>query len=240
MKRLLIVIATYNEIENLPSLVDSLCQLLPQADLLVIDDDSPDGTGRWAEEMSQQQPRLRVIHRPQKSGLGSATKLGLQHAITAEYEFVATLDADWSHSPEDLVRMWSRISDMQLPTTDVVIGSRYVSGGAITGWPWRRRWASKLMNIAVRWGLGVRAHDASGALRIYRTEVLSRLDWSQLRCRGYFYLEEILLALQWRKARFVEIPITFRNRIAGQSKINLQEIAAAAGHLMRLSLKRWR
>lgn len=240
MNRLLVVIATYNEIENLPSLLDQLIQYLPSADFLVIDDDSPDGTGCWCDQFSAQRPQLQVIHRPRKSGLGSATKLGLQHAIRQGYSHVATLDADFSHAPEDLLRLWQRMTDENRPAADVVIGSRYVAQGKIEGWPWHRRVASGIMNTAVRWLLGVRARDSSGALRIYRTDCLRTLDWGHLRCNGYFYLEELLYVLQRRKAKLVELPITFRNRTQGQSKINFRELLAAAGHFLRLWVRQWR
>ncbi len=240
MNRLLVVIATYNEIENLPKLLDQLVQYFPDADFLVIDDDSPDGTGRWCDQMLPQLPQLQVIHRPRKSGLGSATKLGLQQAVRKGYSHVATLDADFSHAPEDLQRMWQRMISSDQSRADVVIGSRYVPQGKIEGWPWHRRLASGLMNTAVQWLLGVRAKDSSGALRIYDIDCLRSIDWSQLRSEGYFYLEELLFVLQRRGAKFIELPITFRNRTQGQSKINVSEMIAAGGHMLRLFVRRWR
>ena len=236
--RLLIVIATYNEIDSLPPLVEQLSTLLPNEDILVIDDNSPDGTGRWCEQSQPQYPHLQVIHRPDKSGLGSATLLGLNWAIDEGYELVATLDADFSHDPYALAAMLQLINSDELGQTDVVIGSRYVCGGKIVGWPWYRVLSSRLLNAYVRIVLRLKVNDSSGALRIYRTRALKKANLSQIQSTGYSYLEEILWRLQNTGATMMEHPIVFTNRKQGKSKANYAEIADSLGQIVKLSLKR--
>ena len=148
----LVVIATYNEIENLPRLVEELFRYAPDVDLLVIDDNSPDGTGRWCDEMAATESRLKCLHRPAKLGLGTATLAGFQYALQRNYRWVITMDADFSHHPRYLPALRSAAASEEEPC-DVVIGSRSVAGGGITGWPLHRRWMSRLINAYARWSL---------------------------------------------------------------------------------------
>ena len=159
---LLIVVATYNELENLPKLLDELMVLLPQATILVVDDNSPDGTPAWLAEQSDVRPQLRFLIREKKVGLGAAAAAGF--AWDAAWPvWLVTMDADFSHRPEDVCRVLARaVAD---DTIDLVIGSRYVAGGEIVGWPWRRRVASRWINRLTRWSLGLTTRDNSGALR---------------------------------------------------------------------------
>jgi dolichol-phosphate mannosyltransferase len=159
---LLVAIATYNEIENLPSLAAAIRERLPDADVLVVDDNSPDGTGRWCDEEAARSPWFTVIHRAGKLGLGSASWTAMQAAIERGYDWLITLDADWSHPPEALPRLVAAAADV-----DVVIGSRYCRGGEIHGWPLGRRIVSKAMNLATRVAIGVPVRDASTACRLY-------------------------------------------------------------------------
>lgn len=234
MPRTLVAVCTYNERENLPSLVDAIHVALPDADVLVVDDNSPDGTGVWADERAAADARLQVIHREGKLGLGSATFAAMRHAIEHDYEVVATLDADWSHPPERLPALLEL-----LERHDVGIGSRYVAGGKIVGWPWRRHFLSRLVNAAARVMLRLPTRDSSGAFRVYRVEVLRGLDFSAMYATGYAYLEEILWRLKGRGAKFGEVPITFTERRAGQSKIDRGEVVAAARLLLRLGAAEW-
>lgn len=234
----LVVIATYNEIENLPRLVEELFRYAPDVDLLVIDDNSPDGTGRWCDEMAATESRLKCLHRPAKLGLGTATLAGFQYALQRNYRWVITMDADFSHHPRYLPALRSAAASEEEPC-DVVIGSRYVSGGGITGWPLHRRWMSRLINAYARWSLGLRVRDCSGAFRCYRCETLQRLDWSQFRSQGYAYVEEMLWRLQHQRAIFREVPILFVDRVRGATKINLREAVQAVWLIGRLGrLKR--
>ncbi len=230
---ILIALATYNEIENLPTLVAAIRAQLPDADVLVVDDNSPDGTGLWCEEFARTTAWFTVIHRAGKLGLGSATWTALQAAIDRGYDVVVTLDADWSHPPEVLPALVAATAN-----ADVVIGSRYCPGGRIEGWPWSRRAVSRAMNLATRAALGVPVRDASGACRAYRVELLRRVDFSQLTSTGYAYLEEILWHLARLGARFAEVPIAFADRRHGASKVHAGEAVGKARMLGRLAWRR--
>jgi dolichol-phosphate mannosyltransferase len=233
LPRTLVVLATYNEIENLPGLVDEVFRVLPAADILVIDDNSPDGTGRWCAERAANEPRLSCLHRPGKQGLGSASIAGMQRALEKSYDVLITMDADWSHDPRhlpDLVRATE--------TADVAVGSRYCPGGAIEGWPLSRRVMSRWMNRLSRIILQLPVRDSSGAFRAYRTIALRKLDLARIRAAGYSYLEEILWHLHRAGATFREVPITFHERRAGKSKISFGEAMAKLTTLRRLAWRR--
>lgn len=231
---MLVCLATYNELENLPSLVAAIRAQLPDADVLVVDDNSPDGTGRWCDQQARDAPWFTVIHRAGKLGLGSATWAAMHEAIRRGEDLLITLDADWSHPPEALPRLVSAAAD-----ADVVIGSRYCPGGAVEGWPPSRRAVSAVMNFATRAALGIPVRDASTAYRLYRVDQLRQLDFAELTATGYAYLEEILWQLHRRGARFAEIPITFANRRAGASKVHFGEAWGKAAVLARLARQRF-
>lgn len=231
---LLIALATYNEIETLPSLVAEIRKQAPQADVLVVDDNSPDGTGQWCDHEAARSPWFSVIHRAGKLGLGSASWTAMRAAIDRGYDLLITLDADWSHPPEALPRLIAAAKE-----ADVVIGSRYCRGGRIVGWPRARRAVSIAMNMATRVALGVPVRDSSGACRIYRVDALKRLDFAQLTATGYAYLEEILWQLHRQGARFAEVPITFTDRRAGASKVDAGEAWGKLQVLSRLVKRRW-
>jgi dolichol-phosphate mannosyltransferase len=228
----LVALATYNEAENLPGLVDEILRVLPDAEVLVVDDNSPDGTGHWCDEHAKTEPRLRCLHRPRKLGLGSATLDAIRFALVRDYDVLATLDADWSHDPADLTTLVKATR-----RADVVIGSRYVAGGEIEGWPLYRRILSRSLNALDRLMLRLPVRDASGAFRAYRMSKLRELQLEQIRSSGYAYLEEVLWHLHRAGATFAEVPIIFRRRRAGESKINLREAAGKLATILRLSLR---
>jgi dolichol-phosphate mannosyltransferase len=228
----LVVLATYNEIENLPLLVEAIGESLPDADLLVIDDNSPDGTGDWCDQYAKTDSRMHCLHRAGKLGLGSAAIEGFRWALERSYRRILTMDADFSHPPDRLPALLAG-----LERADVTIGSRYCPGGAIEGWPFSRRLMSRLVNTAARWMLGLPVKDCSGAFRGYRAEILGRLEFDELKATGYAYLEEILWHLKRAGARFHETPITFTDRVRGQSKINWREAIGAVRVLCSLG---WR
>jgi dolichol-phosphate mannosyltransferase len=235
--QLLVALATYNERENLPDLVGRVWSVLPAADILVVDDNSPDGTGEWVMQTAASEPRLRCLHRPRKMGLGSATVAALKYARSEGYTFVATLDADGSHDPAEIPRMLALLASDPSGAPDVVIGSRYVPGGSTVGWPLYRRWMSRSINALARCMLGLPVRDCSGAFRCLRVTLLTQVDLATIRSQGYACLEEILWRFKQAGARFAEIPIVFANRQRGRSKINIRESLAAIAMLTRLGLR---
>lgn len=237
MPRTLVTIATYNEMENLPRLVEEIFTFVPAVDVLVIDDNSPDGTGKWCDERQAQDPRVHCLHREGKLGLGTATIAGMKYAIEQSYDQVLNMDADFSHHPRYLPAILQRAAND--PPVDVVIGSRYVPGGGIEGWPFKRHFMSKGVNLYARLLLGLKTKDCSGAYRLYRTDMLKKLDFDTIVSRGYSFQEEVLWRLKRLGARFAETPIVFVDRERGQSKINNQEAKAALRILLRLGMKNW-
>lgn len=237
MPSLLIVIATFNEVDNLPVLVSAIFDLLPESKVLVIDDDSPDGTGRWCDEYHQQEPRLEVMHREGERGLGSATIGGLQRGMQGGFDLIATMDADLSHDPGALLSLLKRIEEDKTGKLGLVIGSRYVEGGRIQGWSWHRRLASKLVNGYVRLFLGLKTQDNTSAFRVYRSAALRRIDLADVASTGYAYLEEILWRLQIARVPMAEVPIVFEDRKRGESKVRPAVILSSLWQILVLSFK---
>jgi dolichol-phosphate mannosyltransferase len=223
----LVMSATYNEIDNLPRLVDEVFDVAPAVDFLVVDDNSPDGTGAWCDERAASDPRVRCIHRSGKLGLGTAIVAGMKYAIEHGYRYVLNMDADFSHHPRYLPAMIAGMDPSQGPERDVMIGSRYVPGGGTVDWPLRRRLMSRAVNLYARWMLWLRARDCSGGYRCYRVATLAELELDSIRSRGYSFQEEILWMLRRAGARIGETPIVFADREQGQSKINGREAANA-------------
>jgi len=235
LTRTLVAICTYNERENLPTLVEAIRCELPNADVLIVDDNSPDGTGEWCDELAEREPWFTCLHRAGKLGLGSASWLALQTAIERNYDAVITMDADWSHPPAALPQLVAAAQEV-----DIVIGSRYCPGGKIDGWPFSRYLMSRIVNFATRLALGLPTRDCSTAYRLYRVEALQSLDFSQLKATGYAYLEEILWQLARHRATIAEVPITFSERRAGASKVTMGEAFGKAKSLLRLGFARLR
>ena len=218
----------------MPALVERIGDSLPQAQMLVVDDNSPDGTGQWSLEKRDAMTGLHVMIRPGKLGLGSAAMAGFRFAMENRFDLIATLDADFSHDPAQLSSLVAALDD---PQVDVAIGSRYVPGGEIVGWPWHRRLMSRWLNRTARFALAVPVKDCSGAFRCYRASALAKLDFDQIRSSGYAYLEEILWWLKQTGAKMVEIPITFRDRELGETKISSREAVGALLTICRIGLK---
>ena len=233
MARLLITLCTYNECENLPKLIPDIHAVAPDAEVLVIDDNSPDGTGRLSDELAAQDSRIKVLHRSGKLGLGTATVAGFRFAIEHGYEQVLNMDADFSHHPRHLLA----IRDC-LNRVDVAIGSRYIPGGGVVGWNWRRHFMSQGINFYARLFLGLKTRDNSGSFRCYRVAKLAEIDWSRIRARGYAFQEELLYRCRAVGCSFEETPITFEDRRFGTSKINWKESVAALWVIFRLGLDR--
>jgi len=247
--RILVALATYNERENLPPLVDEIERILPTADILVVDDNSPDGTGRWCDERATNDPRIHCLHRSGKLGLGTAIIAGMKYAIEHGYDYVLNMDADFSHHPRYLPAMIAGMErNPPLPPgegrgegagrqIDVMIGSRYIPHGGTEGWPLKRKLMSRAVNLYARWLLWLKPKDVSGGYRCYRVSKLTELPFDQIRSRGYSFQEEVLWLLRRRGARFGETPIIFADRERGQSKINRAEAWAAMRIIFQLGLR---
>ncbi len=231
---ILVALATYNELENIPSLVAAIHEALPAALLLVVDDNSPDGTGTWCDQFAEKADWFSCHHRPGKLGLGSAILKAMQIACQDNHDLLVTLDSDWSHSPRHLSQMVEAAV-----SADVVIGSRYCPGGSIVGWPLHRRLASRLVNSLTRHLLGISTRDCSGNFRIYNTSILRKLRWDSLQAQGYSFLEETLWHLHLLGARCQEVPIEFTDRQHGSSKAGLREAYGKLRTLRRLIFRRF-
>lgn len=238
MASLLISIATYNEAENLPRLLDEIAHFAPAADVLVIDDNSPDGTGELCNRRAQADPRIHCLHRAGKLGLGTATIAAMRYAMEGGYTYLLNMDADFSHHPRHIPALVEQMEAHPDGPRDVVIGSRYVPGGAIEGWSLKRHLMSRGVNWYARTLLGLPARDCSGAFRCYRVSVLNALDFERIRSRGYSFQEEVLWHLTNAGARFGETPITFVDRVQGASKINGREAIAALRIILALAFTR--
>jgi len=233
----LVTVATYNEMENLPRLVEEIFRSVDDVDLLVIDDNSPDGTGQWCDRQHAENPRISCLHRPGKLGLGTATVAGMKYAVQHGYRYVLNMDADFSHPPKYLPALLAGMEPPEGPPIDVMIGSRYISGGGVEGWPLKRHLMSRAVNLYSRWLLGLRPKDCSGAFRCYRTERLAKLDFDNILSRGYSFQEEILWRLKRLGARFGETPIVFVERRHGVSKIDSGEALAALKIIFTLGMR---
>jgi len=238
-KQTLVTVATYNEMENLPRLLEAIFQVAPDADLLVVDDNSPDGTGRWADEQASRDERIHVLHRPGKLGLGTATVAAMRYALEHGYKYVLNMDADFSHQPKYIPDLLAAMDPAEGSPVDVAVGSRYVPGGGVEGWPWRRRFMSRSINRYARILLGLPVRDCSGAFRCYRTATLAKVNFNAIWSRGYSFQEEILWHLKRAGARMVEVPIVFVDRTAGRSKINIREALWALWIIFVLGLRNW-
>ncbi len=211
----LIIVPTYNELENIRRLLPELMALDPDIRVLVVDDNSPDGTGKLADELAAENERLSVLHRPGKLGLGSAYVAGFKYAIRQDVDCVFEMDADFSHDPAMIPRFLE-----QIDSCDVVIGSRYISGINVVNWPMSRLLLSYFANIYTRLVTGMTIRDTTAGYKCFRREVLEQLDLDEVRSDGYAFQIEMNFRC-WRKGyRIREIPIIFVDRRSGTSKLS--------------------
>lgn len=229
----LISLCTYNERRNIAELIPQLTTLVPTATVLVIDDNSPDGTGKLADELAASDRRVRVLHRPARLGLGTATTAAFDHAVRENFTWLVNLDADFSHNPKYIPQLLAAMEHC-----DVAIASRYVPGGGVIGWTARRRLMSFLINAWARLLLGLKTHDNSGSFRCYRVALLAQVDWSKSQATGYAIQEEILFRCAQAGARMQEVPFHFEDRRYGNTKINLRECVRAVWVILQLGLQR--
>lgn len=215
--RALIVTPTYQEAENIGEFLRRVRDTAPDADILVVDDNSPDGTADLADQVGAELGRVDVLRRPKKIGLGDAYRAGFSVGIERGYDVLVQMDADLSHDPVALPAVFREISN----GADAVIGSRYVPGGSIPHWPWLRRALSKWGNRYTSFVLGIPIRDATSGYRAYRADMLKAVDYGSTRAKGYGFQMELAYRVRQQGGRIVEVPITFTDRVRGQSKLTL-------------------
>jgi len=234
--RVLVVIPTYNERESLPVQVDAVRAHAPEADILVVDDNSPDGTGQWAAETADADAHLHVLHRPGKQGLGAAYLAGFAWALERDYSVVVEMDADGSHQAHQLIAV---VAGAQ--THELSIGSRWVPGGTVKNWPLRRRWLSKGANTYVRLALGLPVRDATAGFRAYRATTLLTLSLEAVESQGYCFQIDMCRRVWHAGGTVTEVPIEFVEREHGTSKMTGAIIREALVKVTVWGLgRRWR
>jgi dolichol-phosphate mannosyltransferase len=227
--RVIMVIPTYNEVDNLEWIVGRLRSAQPEVDVLVVDDWSPDGTGDLADRLAAADNRVSVLHRSTKEGLGAAYLHGFRTALDAGYDVVGEMDADGSHQPEQLHRLLEALRD-----ADLVIGSRYVPGGSVVNWPLSRQALSRGGNLYVRLLLGMHVRDATAGYRLFRREALEKIDLAAVQSTGYVFQTDLAYRAVRAGLRVVEVPIEFVERVRGDSKMS----GSVAGESLR-RITRW-
>ncbi len=230
----LVAVCTYNEAINVAELSDRVFAAMPNCDLLFVDDNSPDGTAQWVQQAMQRDARFKLIIRKTERGLGGATRAALSYAVRNGYEFVLNLDGDLSHAPEALPELLAVA--VGEPEVDVVVGSRYLEGGSIEGWPWRRRVMSRMVNRFATSVLRLPVSDCSGSLRCYRVAALAKIDPDKLKSESYAILEEVLLKLHHSGAKMREVPIHFVDRARGISKLTTREALRSMWQLIGVAI----
>ena len=217
MTRTIVVLPTYNEAENLPLIVPEILAQAEEVSVLVVDDDSPDGTGKLADELAADDPRVRVLHRSQKQGLGAAYRAGIARALELGAEVVIQMDADFSHPPDQIPTLLREIEHH-----DVVLGSRYLDGITVVNWPIERILISYFGNQYARLATGLPISDMTGGFRCIRREMLDRMEFERIRADGYAFQIEMNFRFVHAGARIKEVPFFFLDRTRGESKLSLQ------------------
>ena len=229
----LIIIPTYNERENIEALAEQVTILNAEYHALVVEDNSPDGTGSIVQSLSEKNCHIHLLSRSSKEGLGTAYLAGFAYVIRHDFEYIVTMDADFSHDPSQIESLVN--SSLQ---SDVVIGSRYTEGGRIENWPWLRRQLSLTANRLARCAVGHEIGDWTSGYRCYRRHVIEKLSIDSLCSNGYSFLVEVLAACLQLGCRVTEVPIAFCDRRSGRSKLSRVEIFKGMLTLLRLGMKR--
>jgi dolichol-phosphate mannosyltransferase len=231
-QRALIIFPTYNERDNIEKIVHAVLPLDPRINVLIVDDNSPDGTGDLADKLARDMQTVHVLHREKKAGLGKAYIAGFKWAIEQKYDFIFEMDADFSHGPEYLKDFLREIQ-----SNDLVIGSRYISGVNVINWPMARLLLSYYANVYTRVITGLPLRDATGGFKCFRREVLEAINLDQVRSTGYAFQIEMSMRA-WKKGfRVKEIPIVFVDRVAGTSKMSRKIMREAIWMVWALRLK---
>lgn len=228
----LIIIPTYNELENLPRLLPEVLSKDESIDVLIVDDNSPDGTAGFVEDQMTTNNRIHLIKRPSKQGLGTAYIAGFKFALKNGYDFVFEMDADFSHDPKEIPRFLDEIKN-----ADVVLGSRYINGVNVINWPMRRLLLSSFANFYTRSITGMPVHDATGGYKCFRIKVLQAIDLDKVKSNGYAFQIEMSFKA-WKKGfKVKEIPIIFVDRVKGKSKMSKKIVREAVTMVWKLRLK---
>jgi len=228
----LIIIPTYNELENLPRLLPEVLAKDDSIDILIVDDNSPDGTAGFIEKEMQTNSRLHLIKRPSKQGLGTAYIAGFKYALQNNYDYIFEMDADFSHDPNEILKFLAEIKN-----ADLVIGSRYVTGVNVINWPMRRLLLSWFANLYTRFITGMPVHDATGGFKCFRKEVLEKINLDKVRSNGYAFQIEMNFKAWKNGFKVKEIPIIFVDRVKGKSKMSKKIVREAVTMVWKLRVK---
>ncbi|MDM7989309.1 polyprenol monophosphomannose synthase [Arthrobacter sp. zg-Y877] len=235
--RVLTIIPTYNEIESLPITLKRLRNAVPDSDVLIADDNSPDGTGAYADEIAAADPQVHVLHRKGKEGLGAAYIAGFRWGLERGYDILVEMDADGSHRPEEL----PRLLEASKAGADLVIGSRWVSGGSVVNWPLRRKLLSRAGSTYSRFMLGIPVRDITAGYRAFRRNTLEQLDLGAVESVGYGFQVDMTFRVARLGLKITEVPITFVERELGDSKMSGNIVVEAMANVTRWGLSaRWR
>jgi len=228
----LVIIPTYNELDNVQKLIPHIIEKYPELDILIVDDNSPDGTANYVEELSKSETRVKLIKREKKLGLGTAYVEGFKYMLTNGYDAVIQMDADYSHDPKEIKNFLKKIKDY-----DLVIGSRYINGVRVINWPIRRLLLSYFANLYTRIITGMPIKDATGGFKCIKRNVIESINLDEIRSNGYSFQIEINF-LAWRKKfKIIEIPIVFVERVQGSSKMSKKIVREAVFMVWKLRLK---
>lgn len=227
----LVIVPTYDERDNLPRLLEAIHEVVPAIHVLVVDDNSPDGTGALADAIAARDPRVFVMHRPGKMGLGTAYIQGFGWALARDYRFVFEMDADFSHQPRYLPDLLRAAAD-----ADLVLGCRYMPGGGTEDWTFMRKLVSRGGNLYARLVMGLRLRDLTGGFKCFRREVLETIDLSAIRSKGYAFQIELTYRAYLAGFRIAEVPIIFPDRRVGQSKMSGRIVREAMINVVKLRL----
>lgn len=231
-QKAVVIIPTYNELDNIQRLIPDLLSMYPEINILVVDDNSPDGTGKYVKGISEQDKRVKIIERSGKMGLGTAYVAGFNYMLQNGYEYALQLDADYSHDPKEIKNMLATIKDC-----DLVIGSRYITGVNVINWPMQRLLLSYFANVYTRWITGMPICDSTGGFKCFRRKVLESIDLTKIRSNGYSFQIEMNFKT-WKKGfKIKEIPIIFVDRVQGTSKMSKKIVREAIFMVWKLRIR---
>lgn len=232
MSKILVIIPTFNELENVKKIIPAVLEQNEQIDILIIDDNSPDKTGDYVEELSKQNQRVKIIRREKKLGLGTAYIAGFKYALQNNYDFVFEMDADFSHDPKEINNFLNAIKD-----ADVVLGSRYINGVRVLNWPMRRLLLSYFASVYTRIITGLPVKDATGGFKCFRIDVLRSINLDRIKSNGYSFQIEMTFKAFKKGFRIKEIPIVFMDRVKGKSKMSKKIVREAVFMVWKLRLR---